>query len=480
MWRSVLALPLAAGAILAAVGTVGVADPIVSIPASISFTGSSTDGGPLTFSDLINCRSGNGTSPGPPSSTTSWRCALEFSLASVPTDATVTSATLSLAAVGSGGVWVNPNCASPPGCPVDLGGYAGDGLVALGDLSAGSRISTFTPRTQSPTSEAHDVTAFVQGLKSTDSGWAGFTLSGGGTDDWLYWNVPGWAEPPALTISFRIPPASSSLLPSPSPTPTPSARPIPSGAVTVDLQPGVWIHSTRAYSWGSGADVDDYEVSSDPADCSGGVWLRDPIVVEGRCAMEFDLAALPADATLSSASLSIAFKDGDAADDETAWRQTAGRVVVLAGYAGDGTAQQTDLTDAPAIGRFARTSDSARATFDVTDFVTSIRHSDVHWAGLSLSAEPMARFVGPADAAAGPRLTITYGAPSWLAGPSRSPSITGSPGASPAVVTILPPTDRGPIPMAGTDEPPLAGLLLAAVSVTAMALTAGTRRRPRC
>lgn len=128
------------------------------------------------------------------------RWALEFDLSGLPSGAAISSATLSLRTS-------RPDLAGQIG----LSGYTGNGTMATGDMSAGALLSTFTPTTSLPFDL--DVTAFLQGLGSSNAGWAGFNLRqtpleavGSGSGD--AWNGPESFPAPALTIVYTVPNAS--------------------------------------------------------------------------------------------------------------------------------------------------------------------------------------------------------------------------------------------------------------------------------
>jgi hypothetical protein len=180
------------------------ADPSVDLHASSWIAGGSASGGAVTETGM--CRVGNMALIA-----RDYRCALEFDLSGIPSNAIVTAATLTLRVA-------DPGVCTPGSCPINLGGYAGDGTAALADLTAGSTILTFafTSRTSEP--ESHDVTAFVSGLLAADAGWAGFNLSTDGVNDSQSVDDPPTDTQPILRITYSIP-----TPPQASPTPPPTS-----------------------------------------------------------------------------------------------------------------------------------------------------------------------------------------------------------------------------------------------------------------
>ena len=97
-----------------------------------------------------------------------WRSGIEFDLTGLTTSSIVSSAILSLRDEGS----------SIDG-DINVFGYSGDGVIALGDaLNTGNQISSFTI-TQVNGSEdfSLDITAFIQSLATTGAGFAGVLLA---------------------------------------------------------------------------------------------------------------------------------------------------------------------------------------------------------------------------------------------------------------------------------------------------------------
>jgi hypothetical protein len=142
------------------------------------------------------------------------RCALEFDLSSAPDAATITSVSLRLRNGGPA------NCGSIQTCPITLAGYAGDGIGALEDLTAGSTILTFN--VPNAVYNDYDVTAFVLGLLGSNEQWAGFVLSSEVFIGWL----SGGTYPPILRITYTVPPtAPPTAQPAAQPTVPPTAPP---------------------------------------------------------------------------------------------------------------------------------------------------------------------------------------------------------------------------------------------------------------
>jgi hypothetical protein len=144
-----------------------------------------------------------------------------------------------------------------------------------------------------------------------------------------------------------------------------------------------------------------------------GVWMVNPtchtghsedefLSVDFRFALEFPLTGLPADATITSATLSL----------HTGAHQDASQTAVY-GYAGDGSVQPADVavTGTPVL--FTPTTSNAREDHDVTTLLTP----DVvtaGWAGFSLRQEPLGTtFAGWTcpDGELFPVLTVNYTTP---------------------------------------------------------------------
>jgi hypothetical protein len=215
MLRSLLALPLAAAVAIALPGIVAAASP-ANLNSVAWEEGQSVDGG-ATWTTNSLCDSGNSTAG---SITTSYRCAFEFSLASIPSGATVTSANL----------WLRTTSSTPFNIyPVDLGGYTGNGTGSLADLTAGSKLLTFTAVYNTGAASANpDVTSFIAGLVNAHAGFAGFNLSSSGTNDQQDWQAPGTGAvvgEPLLIVNYTV--AAPTPTPTPAPTPTATAAPNP-------------------------------------------------------------------------------------------------------------------------------------------------------------------------------------------------------------------------------------------------------------
>ena len=92
-----------------------------------------------------------------------FRFALEFDLGAIPSDITITSASLS---IGSNG--------SPAPGSVEIYGYSGNGVIEVADMTGGSLASgPFVPVIFANT---RDVTSFLQGLVNGGAGFAGFRV----------------------------------------------------------------------------------------------------------------------------------------------------------------------------------------------------------------------------------------------------------------------------------------------------------------
>jgi hypothetical protein len=176
--------------------------------------GTSADGDPYVSEG--GCLSGPsaGASPGV---IYEHRCALEFDLSSAPDAATITSVSLRLRNGGPA------NCGAIQTCPITLAGYAGDGIGALEDLTAGSTILTFN--VPNAVYNDYDVTAFVLSLLGSSGQWAGFVLSSEVFIGWL----SGGNYPPVLRITYTVPPTAPPSAPPTSTEPGPpsdSSRPL--------------------------------------------------------------------------------------------------------------------------------------------------------------------------------------------------------------------------------------------------------------
>ncbi len=96
------------------------------------------------------------------------RAALEFSLAALPSNATVSSATLALPITLLAG-------SSPP--QIRVYGYMGDGAVALADMTHTSTLLAGPISTSGLGTRLVDVTPFLQDLIGNNAGFAGFLLT---------------------------------------------------------------------------------------------------------------------------------------------------------------------------------------------------------------------------------------------------------------------------------------------------------------
>ena len=121
------------------------------------------------------------------------RVALEFDLSGIPAGAEIQAASLRLRAA-------NYNLSGTTA----IYGYAGNGAIEAGDMTAGSLAVTYTPSTPSP--ESVDVTAAVLARWQNSQRWAGFTLRQdplGST--YGGWDCPGYYAEPLLTITYTTP-----------------------------------------------------------------------------------------------------------------------------------------------------------------------------------------------------------------------------------------------------------------------------------
>jgi hypothetical protein len=146
------------------------------------------------------CRTGVEIEPQP----VEYRFALEFPLASLPADATITGATLAIRTASSDGA--NQTA---------INGYAGDGSITTADVQVGGSSVLHTPTT----ADREDVD--VMSLLTPDvvsAGWAGFSLR---QQPFVFFENADWDCPtqdlyPILTIEFSVPDP-------PAPTPTATA-----------------------------------------------------------------------------------------------------------------------------------------------------------------------------------------------------------------------------------------------------------------
>jgi hypothetical protein len=116
-------------------------------------------------------------------------------LATLPAGATIISATLSLRDADGD----QPD-------PINIVGYAGDGMVTAADVQAGTSIS-YVPTTTGY--QSHDVTALIA-PPALAAGWAGFLLTAEtetfATVHHLF-DCPDDAQFPILIITFALPDA---------------------------------------------------------------------------------------------------------------------------------------------------------------------------------------------------------------------------------------------------------------------------------
>jgi hypothetical protein len=166
------------------------------------------NGGAWTIDGV--CGTGSYSLPG----IVQYRFALEFPLAALPADATITSASLTLRtgsnSTGQTGIY----------------GYAGDGSMAEADATVGGTPVLFTATPA--VSESHDVTSFLTPA-ALASGWAGFSVrqdpllaTGIPFTTWGDWGCTNATVYPFLTIEYSVPDPAPVATPTPTPSPTPS------------------------------------------------------------------------------------------------------------------------------------------------------------------------------------------------------------------------------------------------------------------
>lgn len=134
------------------------------------------------------------------------RVALEFALVGLPSDATITSATLTLhAAVAPLPV---PNFA-------DVHGYAGDGTIAAADMTVSNFLTGFTVNGAGQIDISIDP-LFIQALLTADEDFAGFMLRNVTVPTGvitLWTSDSGFPQfTPTLALEYEVVPEPSSLL----------------------------------------------------------------------------------------------------------------------------------------------------------------------------------------------------------------------------------------------------------------------------
>jgi len=141
-----------------------------------------------------------------------YRFALEFPLASLPDDATITGATLAIRTASSDGA--NQTA---------INGYAGDGSITSADVQVGGSMVLHTPSTEDR--EDVDVTSLLTS-DVVSAGWAGFSLRQQPIVliQNAAWDCPAEDLYPILTIEFSVPDPPA---PTPTATATATASPAP-------------------------------------------------------------------------------------------------------------------------------------------------------------------------------------------------------------------------------------------------------------
>jgi hypothetical protein len=189
------------GLILAGVG-VGIASA-ATVDGGISGLGtgeSSSESSGFGHLDTSQCVIG--AIPVSQTETTYYRCTLEFGIETVPENAVVTAATLSIYTDA-----MDP-CGSNA-CGMILSGYVGDAATTLSDLTAGSQIGEEVMATGAYS--RFDVKTFVKSvLAGPDLAIAGFNLKGdpqNPTGAWTVVGSPAGAHPPTLVVTYAIPTA---------------------------------------------------------------------------------------------------------------------------------------------------------------------------------------------------------------------------------------------------------------------------------
>ena len=123
---------------------------------------------------------------------TSLRTAFEFSLASIPPNATIDAAVVTVR------LYNDPGISS-----LQLHGYSGDGAVALGDFARDGPVATFSAGTWGQFFQL-DVSTFIAGLITTGSPYAGFNVreqpANGSNATVMGLDVTAWR--PVLTVTY--------------------------------------------------------------------------------------------------------------------------------------------------------------------------------------------------------------------------------------------------------------------------------------
>jgi hypothetical protein len=137
------------------------------------------------------------------------RASLEFPLASIPGGNPITSATLRLNVVQTGGM------AGLTGT-FELYGYAGDGIITAGDFSNDQfLLQTFTHPVGTFGPRAFDVTSFVQGGVSEGNAFSGFLFKAVSQDTLVGFASSEHESPtlrPVLDVQFTPIPEPSTLI----------------------------------------------------------------------------------------------------------------------------------------------------------------------------------------------------------------------------------------------------------------------------
>jgi hypothetical protein len=172
-----------------------------TVNGGIAGLGTGESSSPTTnFGHLDTSQCVVGAIPVTQTETTYYRCALEFDITTVPSDAVVTAATLNIYSDS-----MTP-CTSTP-CGMVVSGYAGNADISLADLTAGSPIGEEAMATGSYSQ--FDVKTFVKSvLAGSDIPIAGFNLAGDLQNPLGAWTVvgsPSGPHPPTLVITYGIP-----------------------------------------------------------------------------------------------------------------------------------------------------------------------------------------------------------------------------------------------------------------------------------
>lgn len=140
------------------------------------------------------------------------RAIMEFSLASLPANAVVTSASFSIYA---GAVTV------PQADLLGFYGYTGDGTVTASDYGAGTLLAQYTSPVVFGDYNSIDATSFVQSLVAADATYAGFVVRNDTTAGTVvniytgYLPQYNYYNAPRLTIEYTPAPAAAAV---PAPT----------------------------------------------------------------------------------------------------------------------------------------------------------------------------------------------------------------------------------------------------------------------